>query len=304
MNGIINVYKEAGWTSHDVVAKLRGILKMKKIGHTGTLDPDATGVLPVCLGKATKLCELLAGEDKTYETVLRLGITTDTQDISGTVIKETNPAVTEKEAISCIRSFEGEYMQVPPMYSALKINGKKLYELAREGKTVERKARPVHFYRIEILKTDLPEIRFSVTCSKGTYIRTLCHDIGEKLGCGACMKSLVRTRVGRFDVKDSRTLEQIQKLADCGRVQEAILPLDQMFDRDPAVVAGSSLQKRVYNGNSFYGRDLPRPVPGLKDGCRVRVYDGGGAFVGLYRYREKEDEFRLVKMFRDGGGQG
>ena len=304
MNGIINVYKEAGWTSHDVVAKLRGILKMKKIGHTGTLDPDATGVLPVCLGKATKLCELLAGEDETYEAVLRLGITTDTQDISGTVIKETNPSVTADEAISCIRSFEGEYMQVPPMYSALKVNGKKLYELAREGKTVERKARPVHFYRIEILKTDLPEICFRVTCSKGTYIRTLCHDIGEKLGCGACMKSLERVRVGRFDVKDSRTLEQIGQLADCGKVQEAILPLDQMFDRDPAVVVGSSLQKRVYNGNSFYGRDLTGPVPGLEDGRRVRVYDSGGAFVGLYGYRQKEDEFRLIKMFRDGGGQG
>lgn len=202
INGIINVYKEAGFTSHDVVAKLRGILKQKKIGHTGTLDPDATGVLPVCLGKGTKLCDMLTNTDKTYEAVLELGITTDTQDISGRVLKQNEVSIHEDEIIECIEGFVGECMQIPPMYSALKVNGKKLYELAREGIEVERKPRKVVFREIEILDVSLPRITLKVTCSKGTYIRTLCNDIGEALGCGGCMKSLIRTRVGIFAIED------------------------------------------------------------------------------------------------------
>ena len=180
-SGVINIYKEAGYTSHDVVAKLRGILKQKKIGHTGTLDPQAQGVLPVCLGKGTKLCDLLADHDKEYEAVLRLGITTDTQDMEGTILKESSVQVSEEEVRTCILSFQGEQMQVPPMYSALKVNGKKLYELAREGKVVERKARPVTFHSIEVLWMELPKVKIRVQCSKGTYIRTLCNDIGENL---------------------------------------------------------------------------------------------------------------------------
>ena len=199
MDGVIVIRKEKGFTSHDVVAKLRGILHMKKIGHTGTLDPDAEGVLPVALGKATRLVDMITDKEKTYEAVMRLGVVTDTQDMSGTVLSQTEDiSVTEEELRTVIGSFVGDYMQVPPMYSALKVNGKKLYELAREGKTVERKARPVHFYEIEILDIDFPLVRFCVTCSKGTYIRTLCHDIGEKLGCGAAMETLLRTKVGRF----------------------------------------------------------------------------------------------------------
>ena len=186
--GIIVIHKEKGFTSHDVVAKLRGILHMKKIGHTGTLDPDATGVLPVALGKGTKLVDLLTDKEKTYEAVLHLGIDTDTQDMSGTVLEERPVNVTEEEVRKVLKSFVGEQLQVPPMYSALKVNGKKLYELAREGKTVERKARPVCFYEIEPLEFHLPLAKIRVTCSKGTYIRTLCHDIGEKLGCGGCME--------------------------------------------------------------------------------------------------------------------
>lgn len=195
--GIIVIHKEKGFTSHDVVAKLRGILHMKKIGHTGTLDPDATGVLPVALGKGTKLVDLLTDKEKTYEAVLHLGIDTDTQDMSGTVLEEKPVNVTEEEVRKVLKSFVGEQLQVPPMYSALKVNGKKLYELAREGKTVERKARPVCFYEIEPLEFHLPLVKIRVTCSKGTYIRTLCHDIGEKLGCGGCMEELLRSRVGR-----------------------------------------------------------------------------------------------------------
>ena len=184
VNGILNVYKEKGYTSHDVVAKLRGIVGQKKIGHTGTLDPDAEGVLPVCLGRATKVCDMLTEKDKTYEAVLLLGKETDTQDISGTVLRvgETE-GLTQEQVKDCVMSFVGEYDQIPPMYSALKVNGKKLYELAREGKTIERKSRKVEIKEIRILEMALPRVRMEVSCSKGTYIRTLCHDIGEKLGC-------------------------------------------------------------------------------------------------------------------------
>ena len=191
INGIVNIYKEKGYTSHDVVAVLRKVVGQKKIGHTGTLDPDATGALPVCLGRATKVCELLTDHDKTYEALLLLGKTTDTQDISGEVLEERDPGdLTEEEVRSCIESFIGEYDQIPPMYSALKVNGKKLYELAREGKTVERKSRKVQIHGIRILEMNLPHVRMEVDCSKGTYIRTLCHDIGEKLQVGGCMEGL------------------------------------------------------------------------------------------------------------------
>ena len=188
-NGIINIYKEAGYTSHDVVAKLRGILGQKKIGHTGTLDPEAVGVLPVCLGKGTKVCDLLTDKDKVYETVMRLGVVTDTQDMTGNILRESPVCVNRNEIEEVIQSFKGDYAQIPPMYSALKINGKKLYELAREGKTVERQPRMVHIFELDILDID-PDgvhVHMRVHCSKGTYIRTLCHDIGEKLGCGAAV---------------------------------------------------------------------------------------------------------------------
>ena len=214
INGVLNVNKEKGYTSHDVVAKLRGITHQKKIGHTGTLDPAATGVLPVCLGKATKLCDMLTDKDKVYEAVLLLGISTDTQDISGTVLKEQETAdLDESQVEEAILSFRGSYDQIPPMYSALKVNGKKLYELAREGKTVERKPRRVTISEIEILSMELPRARIRVECSKGTYIRTLCHDIGEKLGCGGCMEKLIRTRVDRFTIGDSLRLSEVEALA-------------------------------------------------------------------------------------------
>ena len=186
INGIINVYKEKGYTSHDVVAKMRGILKMKKIGHTGTLDPDAEGVLPLCIGKATKLVDMITDKDKTYEIAMKLGVTTDTQDLTGQVLTSSEVNLREEEVISAIQSFIGEYMQLPPMYSAIKVDGKKLYELAREGKEIERKRRLVKIYDIRILQMNLKEheVTVSVDCGKGTYIRTLLHDIGEKLGCG------------------------------------------------------------------------------------------------------------------------
>ena len=187
-HGVINIYKEPGFTSHDVVAKLRGILRQKKIGHTGTLDPAAEGVLPVCLGKGTKLCDLLTDKRKTYQAVLLLGTETDTQDMTGTILSEKpTEQLTEPAVRGAAESFVGPYMQVPPMYSALKVNGKKLYELARAGKEVERAARPVEIYDLQIDAVELPRVTMTVTCSKGTYIRTLCYDIGRKLGCGGCL---------------------------------------------------------------------------------------------------------------------
>ena len=191
MNGIINVYKEKGFTSHDVVAKLRGILHMKKIGHTGTLDPDAVGVLPVCLGKGTGLCSMITDWTKTYEAVMLLGTVTDTQDTSGTVLKTREVNVTKRQILEVCSSFEGEYDQIPPMYSALKVNGKKLYELARAGVEVERKPRRIKINSLRVndinLEDDIKTVTITVDCSKGTYIRTLCQDIGEKLGCGAIL---------------------------------------------------------------------------------------------------------------------
>lgn len=299
MNGIINVYKEKGYTSHDVVAVLRKIAGQKKIGHTGTLDPDATGVLPVCLGRATKVCDLLTDHDKTYETVLLLGKTTDTQDISGEILKE-HPTdhLNEAEVIKVIENFKGTYDQIPPMYSALKVNGKKLYELAREGKTVERKSRKVTIYQIHIKKIQLPRVRMEVTCSKGTYIRTLCHDIGNRLGTGGCMEELTRTKVGRFELKDSLKLEELSDLAQNGRLEDALIPLDQMFSELQSVVPAEKYISKAYNGNDFFKNQLSEDGK-FCSGEKVRVYDAQGHFIGVYRYMEDRKMFHLVKMFLD-----
>ena len=290
-SGVINIYKEAGYTSHDVVAKLRGILKQKKIGHTGTLDPQAQGVLPVCLGKGTKLCDLLADHDKEYEAVLRLGITTDTQDMEGNVLQESSVQVSEEEVRTCILSFQGE--QVPPMYSALKVNGKKLYELAREGKVVERKARPVTFHKIEVLWMKLPKVKIRVQCSKGTYIRTLCNDIGEKLGCGGCMEELLRTRVERFALEDAVKLDEVQKAMEEGTVDSLILPVDRIFDQYPTAKTTTQGDLLVHNGNRLFS-ELLQEEPEAESGY-VRVYDSEDTFIGLFA--KKTDQLVPVKMF-------
>ena len=272
IHGVLNIYKEKGFTSHDVVAKLRGIVGQKKIGHTGTLDPDAVGVLPVCLGKATKLCDMLTDKNKTYETVMLLGKVTDTQDISGAVLKEQDASGLDETAIrNVIFSFIGDYMQVPPMYSALKVNGKKLYELAREGVEIERQARPVKIFDIQIKELNLPRVRMEVSCSKGTYIRTLCHDIGEKLECGACMEELVRTKVSRFEIKDSLTLEQVQRMNESGKLGEILVPIDEMFAEYEAVTLKEEYLSFVYNGNVFFPKHLKQYIE-LDDGKMVRVY--------------------------------
>ena len=296
IHGIINVYKEKGYTSHDVVARLRGILGQKRIGHTGTLDPDAEGVLPVCLGKATKVCELLADWDKTYRAILLLGQVTDTQDVSGEILETREVTASIKEVYEAIQSFKGEYAQVPPMYSALKVNGKKLYELAREGKTVERKARNVQIHEIKIHEIVLPRISMTVNCSKGTYIRTLCHDIGQKVGCGGCMEQLLRTQVGMFRVEESLRLDEIEVLHDLGQLQEHMAAIDSLFSLYPAVTVKQEYQKLLDNGNELYGRQVGKQgFPG-QDGP-VRMYGSDGNFQAVYEYLKKENRFRPMKIF-------
>ncbi|SHJ24221.1 tRNA pseudouridine(55) synthase TruB [Hespellia stercorisuis] len=296
IHGVINVYKEKGYTSHDVVAKLRGIVGQKKIGHTGTLDPDATGVLPVCFGKATKLCDMLTNKDKVYETVLLLGKTTDTQDISGTILDEKDCAgLTEQAVMDCIQGYIGPYDQLPPMYSALKVNGKKLYELAREGKEVERKTRRIEIYDIQILEMKLPRVRMVVSCSKGTYIRTLLHDIGGSLGVGGCMEELERTKVSCFTLRDSETLAQIEERKQNGTLDEILIPVDAMFDEYEKVFLNERGTFLACNGNLFSQNEI-EGAGVYQVGEYVRVYDDKQRFVAVYQY-EGGQIFRIVKMF-------
>ncbi len=295
-NGVINIYKEKGFTSHDVVAKMRGILQQKKMGHTGTLDPDAVGVLPVCLGNATRLADMLTDRDKEYEAVMRLGVATDTQDMSGTILEEKPVQVSDAEVEAAIRSFVGGYEQVPPMYSALKVNGKKLYELAREGREVERKPRSVSLYTIEILSMQLPEVCIRVACSKGTYIRTLCHDIGEKLGCGAAMLSLKRTKSGCFTLDTAITLSALEQLRDEKNVEKVLIPVDAMFDDLAQVHVPDIFIKAVQNGNFFsLHQIMERRMFG--PGEEVRVYDSAGRFYGIYAFDGEAGVFKPRKMF-------
>ncbi len=297
-SGIINVYKEAGYTSFDVVARLRGILQTKKIGHTGTLDPDATGVLPVCIGKATKLCGLLTDKDKVYDCTLLLGQTSDTYDASGIILSKQPVNVTEEEVLEVISHYLGDIMQIPPMYSALKVGGKKLYELARAGLEVERAARPVTIYSIDILAMDLPEVKLSIHCSKGTYIRSLCHDIGAELACGGLMKTLVRTRVSIFDVSDARTLDEIEKITKSGQIDGILLPLDQVFDTCPTVyVAGDEVViKHAVNGCPISAANVfSESCAGFENETAYRLYLPDNRFLGLYTYQD--GQFIIKKFF-------
>lgn len=299
-NGIINVYKEAGFTSHDVVAKLRGILKQKKIGHTGTLDPNAVGVLPVCLGSGTKLCGMLTDTNKEYRAVMLLGKETDTQDSSGRLLEQKEVKVTVRETEEAIMSFLGNYEQIPPMYSAIKVEGKKLYQLAREGKTVERKPRKVRIHYLEIEEMELPKITLRVGCSKGTYIRTLCHDIGQKLGCGGIMVSLERTKAGAFLLEDALFLAEIERLREEGRLLEKILPADSFFSEYAAVTVERNYQKLIDNGNAFY-RNMIKENRKYRFEEKVRVYNEEGKFYGIYKFLPEEGRFLPVKIFMENG---
>ncbi len=297
IHGIINVYKEAGYTSFDVVAKLRGILKQKKIGHTGTLDPAAEGVLPVCLGNGTKLCELLTDKTKEYEAVLLLGKNTDTQDMTGSVLSEFPVDCTEEEVRTAVMSFVGAYEQIPPMYSALKVDGKRLYELAREGKTVERKGRRIEIYEIEICSVELPRVKYRVRCSKGTYIRTLCQDIGEKLGCGGCMEHLLRIRSGSYGIDGALTLREIEEARNQDRLGSVVQPLESALDY-PRLSVRPEGKKKIDNGNPmeaelFYDTERSAPSPGQ----RYWVYNVQGELAAIYIYDAQKRLFMPDRMF-------
>ena len=281
-NGILPVYKEKGYTSNDVVAKLRGILKMKKIGHTGTLDPEAEGVLPVCLGRGTKLIPLMTDTDKSYRCVCRLGITTDTEDMTGKILSEGDfSGLTEEDVKGVLNSFVGSYQQIPPMYSAKKVKGKKLYELAREGIVIGRKPCLVYIRSIKLLSTDLEKgrISFETDCSKGTYIRSLCRDIGGKLNCGAAMESLLRTGAGGFSEKECLTLSRVEELYKNGRIEEHITGIEAFFSSlDRIDLKRPEEDKAVINGNIL--------KTDASDG-RYRVYLSDGRFAAVYEVKKR-----------------
>lgn len=276
MNGILNVLKPPGMTSFDVVSYLRKISGIRKIGHAGTLDPGAAGVLPVCIGSATKAIEYMMDKDKVYRAELTLGIETDTQDSGGSIICEKEVKATEEEIKDCIYSFTGELEQIPPMYSAVKIGGRKLYELARKGIDVERKPRKVRIYSIDIIKISGRRVLFDVACSKGTYIRTLCADIGQKLGCGGHMSFLLRKSAGLFDIQSALTLEEIEYYAEKNFLESKLVSIDRVFDHFKSVTLDPDKLKRLRNGAFVYIGD-----PKLKTGENVKVYDINGCFIAV-----------------------
>ena len=311
-NGLINIYKEPGFTSNDVVAKLRGILRQKKIGHTGTLDPDAVGVLVVCLGTGTKLVEVLTDQDKEYIANCKLGVVTDTQDMSGNVLEESEVKVSRQELHEAVQAFVGDYDQIPPMFSAIKQNGKKLYELAREGIEVERKPRRVHIDAITILDDENLSsdgtFTMEVKCSKGTYIRTLCNDIGARLGCGGAMQHLIRTRVGAFGIDTAIPLSKVEELRDNGTLLDVIESPEYIFRDLDAIHVKDSARALLENGNSFRIDNVVNEDPDkvqdkeyskemFADGNAFRVYAEDDTFFGIYKYDGRTKQFKVDKFF-------
>lgn len=296
-HGIINIYKEKGFTSHDVVAVLRGILKQKKIGHTGTLDPEATGVLPVCLGKGTKVAGLLTDKDKTYSVTFKLGQNTDTEDHTGTVIDEKPWAhIGEEQVRDTLGTFVGDMEQVPPMYSAIKVGGKKLYELAREGKTIERKKRAVCIHRIDIVEIALPEISMTVHCSKGTYIRSLCRDIAEALGTCGHMTALERIASGMFGKESALTLDEVRALVADEALEGHITAIDQLFSRYEAIIIGEGYDKLLDNGNKMPRKSF-NPSKEPVDGQRYNVYNGEKDYMGIYEWNADHGLLVPIRFF-------
>ncbi|GLX68529.1 tRNA pseudouridine(55) synthase TruB [Paenibacillus glycanilyticus] len=299
MDGIIAVWKPAGWTSHDVVAKVRRIVRMKRIGHAGTLDPMVTGVLPLCLGRSTRVVEYLQERPKAYEAVIQLGIATDTEDLTGEVLEEqTGIQVTKEQVLQVLQSFVGEIDQVPPMFSAVKVDGKRLYELAREGKTVERKSRKVTIHQIDLLHEDLtadkPRFTFSVICSKGTYIRTLCVDIGKALGVPAAMAQLTRTMSGGITREQCVTLEELEQLQSAGRLEEKMLPADLAIDHLQRIQADSAVAEMALRGQKI---PYKRIAATLDSSCLVRLYGENDAFIGIFEADDEALALKPVKVF-------
>ncbi|MCR5684042.1 MAG: tRNA pseudouridine(55) synthase TruB [Lachnospiraceae bacterium] len=362
MNGIINIYKERGYTSHDVVARLRGITGIRRAGHTGTLDPDAEGVLPVCIGTATKVCDILTDTSKSYEALMILGIATDSQDLTGNVIHRALPeeleSLSDSRILETIAGFTGEYDQLPPMFSAVRKDGQRLYALARSGQEIERETRNVciekieavsdvirgrfetdvdydRFYDSSALKqyrsfgvmreqgrfaryasksfeagrtvddpdadelkkddTQVIRVAFKVTCSKGTYIRTLCHDIGEKLGVGGCMERLLRTRAGVFDVNTAITLEQAEEYMREGKLEEHLTGVDSLFDELPRLDVKEKYDELLQNGNQLYFRHFKQYITTPPQ--KVRTYTSKGEFLGIYGYVEGRNKYSPEKVF-------
>ena len=274
MNGIVIIDKPQGWTSQDVTARLRRVFNTRRIGHGGTLDPMATGVLPVFVGRATRGVEFFEHAEKTYETVLRLGLTTDTEDVTGTVLTQQEVSVTREQAEDALEHFRGEILQVPPMYSALKVNGQKLCDLARKGKEVERKPRPITIHQLKLLEMGENTLRLRVRCSKGTYIRTLCKDIGEALGCGGCMEELRRVTAGEYTIEESVPLQQLLEEEDPGKYLRSV---DTMFRNHPAVTLTANQEKRCRNGNAFSVK---------LEGGTYRAYSQSGEFLMLAKVED------------------
>ncbi len=298
MDGIFNIYKEKGFTSHDVVAIVRRTIHMKKVGHTGTLDPDAEGVLPVCVGKATKLSDVIMDGRKSYRAMLRLGITTTTEDASGEVLETKEVDFNEDKIREVVASFIGKLEQVPPMYSAVKVNGKKLYELAREGKEIERKSRTIEVYDIRIRQFLPPDrVEIDVDCSKGTYIRTLCSDIGKALGCGGHMAELLRTRTGAFSLENAIKLDELKALAEQEKVEEALLTMEEALKDFPVVKVSEKSAKFLYNGGKIQERFFTEKPASYKEGDIVATYDHEYNLVGLYEMIKDDTSF-LIKPYK------
>jgi len=301
LEGVLAVMKPAGWTSHDVVAKVRRLVGVRRIGHTGTLDPQVTGVLPLCIGRATRMVEYIQELPKQYEATVVIGLATDTEDLSGTVLERVNEVtISEADVRSAISSFVGEIEQVPPMYSAVKVDGKRLYELARKGEQVERKARKVTIHEFELLDMrldeSLPEFSFRVTCSKGTYIRTLCVDIGRKLGFPAAMKELIRTRTGNLSLDDCLTLEQIAELSANGTLAERLIPADQAIGHLPILHLSEKQAVQAAQGQRIR-LQAEAELNEVADQAIVRVYDTQENFVGLFQWNERNRILAPHKIF-------
>lgn len=306
LDGVLAIWKPAGWTSHDVVAKVRGMLRVKRIGHTGTLDPAVTGVLPLCIGRSTRFVEYLQEMPKTYEATLRFGIATDTEDLSGTITEQKDASfLTESMIRDAALSFIGDIDQIPPMVSAVKINGKRLYELARQGMTVERPSRRISIYDIDILQMtgvgSVPELTFSVTCSKGTYIRTLCVDIGLKLGVPAVMSELIRTESAGLKREHCVTLEQIPELLQQGGLGDKLLVSDTLLTNIPSTVAVHPESLYVLQGKAVEASKLQPPAD--REGL-WKLYRSDGVFLGLFSVDENGETVRPVKVFHTPEGQG
>ncbi|WPC40680.1 tRNA pseudouridine(55) synthase TruB [Clostridium sp. JS66] len=287
MNGILNINKPLGMSSFDVVRKVKSIAKTKKVGHTGTLDPEASGVLPICIGNATKLVDYIMSDYKIYKVELMLGITTDTYDREGKVIKNSPVDLEVEEVKKVIKEFEGNIDQVPPMYSALKVNGQRLYSLARQGIEIERKPRSITIYSINIIDIQLPKVIFEVKCSKGTYIRSLCYDIGEKLKCGGTMWNLQRTRTGSFNIESSVDLDKL----NIENINEYLIPMDRALEKYPAVYIDEKYEKLVLNGVTLKN---PMLIENIEMDILYRVYLEKEKFIGIGM--KQKFGFKMIKL--------